>query len=332
MKTNSTLKTSLTTSLILLATSTAAFAQVQSQQYETQQVNIQEGNLVNNIGSFHLKGEGVVEALSQSKPYFADERKVMLGFSIGAAPTQEGIPGTHNVPDPSDLIKNAYSTATVIARALEKAQTLDSGARIRHFEAVAKRVVAVSGKSDTEQAVRMTMNRAVDTANNVIAIMGRNTDYVRDLIGLFYEENFKLAAAYANNPVNLSYFGNEAFTTDRESVSLAEFGRVYATMMWNFSAGLTSDSSKAVFLMKMMGYFGWDLNLDLKRTSYRELIADIYLMQTEDPAYLAVLEKLRNKQEPSQAQLAGLRNSVRQIYDRIIPTFQQAGTKVGMVR
>ena len=147
-----------------------------------------------------------------------------------------------------------------------------------------------------------------------------------------YVYNFELAQKFASLQRKLIYHGGPSVDPLQPTHPIADFGRMYNLLMRKFIAGLTTDQAKAVILMKSMGYLGWDLNLDLRRTGFRSLVADIYYMQTEDPSYLAVLEKLQRKQPVTPDELAALSAAVGQIEDRIIQVFENVYPGLQMAR
>ena len=150
---------------------------------QTSQVTVElKTELTLNISSYHLSQQNVMGAVKSEPIYFSEERKVMLGFTTGQPATQEGIPGTQNVPDPFDLIRQAYSTSERLERALQSADLAREEDQIKILREAAKSIVLSSGEAETERPVRMALNRAVDTADNVIKIIGDNTEYARNLL------------------------------------------------------------------------------------------------------------------------------------------------------
>lgn len=244
---------------------------------------------------------------------------------------KEGIPESHVIPDPKPLISEAYTTATLLQRAIEEAQSLPTdGAKIQHFEMMAKRIVVRSGSNPWEQAIRMAMNRSMDVMNAVLPHAGNNSEFVASWGAQFYEENFELAIALLNNPATLdSRDGANRASRDQKGghLSIAEFGRIYSQLLLRASASLTSGSLKAVLRMKMISFLGWDINQDLRRQdpNLKEILADISALQTEDQDYAAVLHCLTQRQEPDPQNLTQLISKTARILDRVVPAFRAAG-------
>lgn len=318
---------------VLLLTQFAVPGFSQTSTMDTAGIRVElKTELTINIGSYHLSQNHVMQATKNEPIYFSEERKVMLGFTIGQPATQEGIPGTQNVPDPFDLIRQAYTTSERLERALQSADLAREEDQIRVLREAAKSIVLSSGGSETERPVRMALNRAVDTADNVYRIIGDNTEYARNLLIRFYRANFEFALASANEHSKMIYVGQTEQNPNVRITPIAEFGRRYNLLMRKFTAGLTTDQATAVILMKSMGYFGWDLNLDLARTSFKNLIADIYFLQTTNPSYLRVLRSLEMKQPPASQDVADLSAAISQIEDRIIPAFDRTYPGLHMAR
>lgn len=303
--------------------------------------------IVDDLSNMHLKSNVLNSAGDLSMPkYFSEERKVLLGLSKWSPPTQEGIPGTHALPDPKELVKTAYTPARMIERALENVSTLPMGERVLAFETWSKRIIERSGANPAEQAVRITLNRAVDISNGIIKVLvhdksvsegksvGEVASRVYELAASylvnFYVANFQLALSYANNPCILTAQGLTDVSESLSQVSLAEFGRVYSTLLFRFSNSLAmSDTAKAIMLIKLTGYLGWDFNLDLRRREdgLKEILADIYLLQTEDPTYDNILSGLKNRIPPTQSALAQLRSKINLILIRVPDALKSAGIR-----
>lgn len=288
------------------------------------------GDIVGNIVRNHLPAEALEgsQVTRSSRPYFSHERESLQRLSMGPSPTQEGIPGTHGIPDPKALTEGAYSTASLLQRAIEEANRIpDDGPRIQHYERMAIRIVRKSGTNPWEQTVRMTMNRAVDVTKGALGIAGNNPELVSAWCANFYRMNFELASAYVNNPNKLEEGDRSNRQSFAQALSIAEYGRIYAQLLIRASASLTSGSSKAVIRLKLLGFLGWDLNLDLRRadSNLKELLADIFELQTEDQDYSVVLKSLELGEEPNSSSMSRLLSKISIILDRVAPAFQRAG-------
>lgn len=253
------------------------------------------------------------------------QNRTLGRFSRGAAPSREGLPSPGDLPDPTENLENAYTTTTLIELAIDQAQVLSLGDRIRHYEKMAEQIVAKSAQRSNEETVRMTLNRAVDVVNSILNVMGQNPSLIAQWTANFYEENFKLAKMFANNPSTLMQKGslNSSFTY--HVISIAEFGRIYSTLLWRFSTSLTSATSKAIMLMKLVGFLTYDVNLDLARDneSLKEVLADLVHLQEQNANYQKILDQLDANTEPTTVNL--LRSDVYYILQKLPARLQKAG-------
>ncbi len=253
--------------------------------------------------------------------------RTLSRFSRGAAPTREGLPSPGDLPDPSENIEAAYTTATLIDLALDRTQVLPLGERISHFEKMASDIVSKSASRPNEEVVRMTLNRSVDVVNAILAVMGQNPSLIAQWTTNFYEENFKLAKMFANNPSQLQQRGSASFSGYMTSLSIAEYGRIYSSLLWRFSTSLTSQTSKAIMLMKLVGYLGYDINLDLARDSdsLKEVLADIVNLQQHNANFQRILNQLDENTEPTTVSL--LRSDVYYILQKLPERLARAGIR-----
>ena len=281
------------------------------------------------LGAIKDLGE-VTRAVQKAAP---TDFSVFQQLRLGPPLSGEGIPVPNDQPDVRDLVESAYSTPKLIEKALKDAQGKGIGQRIRTYENYAGRILRRSGQKTTEILVRLTLNRSVDVMQTVLPIAGNNPDAIALWAANFYEESFNLAAMLANNPAVASYTGDVTDVAQfLQNVSLAEFGRIYSSLLFRFTASLSSDSSKAVMLMKLVGYLGWDCNNDLRRREVKEVIADIYSMQHDPGPYQGAVETIARGLEPRRGDLANLRNDVFELLKTLPQRFQEAGIPVLMAR
>lgn len=226
----------------------------------------------------------------------------------------EGIPQTGDLPTIDSTTDSAYSTTTLIQKTIQQARELPMGQRILFYQNAVDRIVKKSGPIPTEQIVRFILNRSVDVMSAALPVAGNNPDLVAQWAANFYEENFVLALAFANNPRCFEGTPVPDVGTILKTISFAEFGRIYSTLMFKFSSNLVSRSAKGLMLIKSIDYLQWDLNQDLRRreNGIRESIYDLQVIKTELIAYRNLQLKLSLKEEPEQADLAQTR---RQFYD-----------------
>ncbi len=237
--------------------------------------------------------------------------KVLRSLSIGVPPSSEGIPGQESEPSASDLLNTRYNTSTLIRRALVDAQRKPVGPRIQFYEQKAAQIIKNSGQLPDEQATRIVLNRAIDVVQTTLKSAGNNSELIANIVAQFYKNSFEIALAYVNNPPN----SMEGF------FPRAEVGIYFARFLWSNQAGLTSDSLKAITLIKLLGYLGQDLNSDLQRrkTLYREALVDIYDIQNNETAYSNIMDSLKNQQEPRSSDVAGLRVRVNNMLELLSP-------------
>lgn len=238
----------------------------------------------------------------------------------GIVNPHEGIPQAgDNGPGTSELLDNAYPSVELIKRAIKKREYMAIGQRIPYMEHEAKHICVASHNRTDEMLMRYVLNRAVDTVSFILPVYGRNTDEVARALSNFYLESFQLAAGYASNRVGLVAdvsLGAEYDSAEYlKKISMAEFGRTYAVLLWRYSQSLSSTSSKAILLMRLLTYMGWDMNMDLKRREpgIKMTIYDIYELQ-QSPQYNNILAALQAGYEPRNADVAYLRMGIDDIF------------------
>ena len=289
----------------------------------------------NSLDEQRLSQAQVIDLFDSSKQTAkaTSDLEYFAGLNVAPPPSNEGLPSPTNSDEQGDIssiINNAYSSADLIAQALQERQNMPLGQRIQYLEERATDIIRISANRPTEILLRLTLNRSVDLTHHILPIMGYNTEELARELANFYRENFEMAASFGNNKIGVE----SRFTTGDQdesgvahflrTVSIAEYGYAYANLMWNYSLGLSSGGSKAVILMRMLGYLGWDFNADLRRREkpIAQTIADIYLLQ-HSPLYQRILNTLASGNEPTQNDTAELRSRIFSIKEKIPARLQE---------
>jgi hypothetical protein len=203
-----------------------------------------------------------------------------------------------------------YTTPSLLTETLDKALTLPVGERIAHFELMSREIVRISKQQNraNEEFVRITLNRGVDVAQAILPIMGVNTQYIAGILANFYQKHFDLAKSMLN-----------------AKPASAEFGRIYSTLLWRFSAGLTSKAAKAIMLSKVLAFLSYDIKADpnRERASLKEVVADINRLRFENPNYQKVHQDLNNDVDPET--INQLKSDVTFILHKLPGRLQNAG-------
>jgi hypothetical protein len=277
----------------------------------THKTHAEQNEIVIDLRALNLPDSVTVES---TKLDYTDE--VLQKIRLQPAPGVEGVRKTELPNSPAPQV---YSTARVIQKALEDAALLPIGEKISHFENSVKKVLATSGTRRHELIARMTLNRAVDTMNTVLPIAGNNPDEVARFVANFYTEAFKLALGFTTNQMHIQ----SVITFDefyKNNLYIAEYGRMFFTLMYRFSMNANiSDSSKSVLMIKGLGYLGWDLKLDLRAREQmvRETLADIYTLQKEDRNLNSILASMDQGYEPTQSDVNKLRGKIFKILETL---------------
>lgn len=259
----------------------------------------------------------IVQNLNQGVPvetqYFVDQTGVPYDL--------EGVPSNFTTsPQPNVFV--GYSTAEMIKVTLEEAQLVIDGERLNHYLDSMEFVKEISGNNGTEVLARTVLNRAKDIIDLTLPIVGYNYDMLRGFYNLFLKESYVLSAAYLNNRIGIQGYLSSSFNTSVseyiETYSMADFSFQYAQMLLKYSQSLTTESSQAIILSRLLSYIVWDLNLDLRRRSpgILQTLSDIYRLQRTQ-VYRAPLMNIENDLEPTQAQVARLRSRIQMILDRM---------------
>ncbi|HWU43072.1 MAG TPA: hypothetical protein VN132_06530 [Bdellovibrio sp.] len=223
-------------------------------------------------------------------------------------------------PDVTDVLDTAYSTSTLLTKALEESRELPLGERIKFFRESVASILKKSGKDPLEEPVRLTLTRARDMMDSAIKIAGENPELIAQWSANFYKTAFELAVGFANNPTVILTKDSSAETANYlKKTSIAQFGYYFSTMLWRYQANLTSDSSKAYILVRMLGYLGQDFNNDLRRreNNFKEILADIYKIQSRDVAYSKIIHSFSLEEAPQSPDVAALRVKVYRVWSGI---------------
>ncbi|MFS4458378.1 hypothetical protein [Bdellovibrio sp. HCB2-146] len=235
--------------------------------------------------------------------------------------------GQLDSPDPSSVIESAYTTTTLIQRALEDAKTLPLGPRIRHFEDAVAKIVRKSGQNPFEEPVRLTLQRSKSVGDLTLKVAGYNSELIAQWAANFYRTSFELALAYANNPCKIRTYQSTFASGNFSETSIAQYGFYYSSLLWRNQANIVSDSAKAVILVKLVGFLGQDLNNDLRRRTdgMREALADIYDIQNNDGAYRRIIASFSRNQQPNTSDVTALRVKVYKVWSQMAHRLSASG-------
>lgn len=225
----------------------------------------------------------------------------------------EGIPQAGL--DAGSLVNGAYRAVGLIKEVLAERMEYELGPRVPFMLERIPEILAASGRREDEMLLRFTLNRCQDMVAHLLPVSGHNYDEIGRWAANFIKQHFELAAAYGNNRyVVNSIFAERRTLSGVQAMESADFGRIYATLLWESSIGLNSDTAKAVTLMKLLSFLGWDLNNDLRRREDRiaQSIRDVYRAQ-HGPEYKRVFDLLRRGREPRGEVLAALRSKVERV-------------------
>ncbi len=333
------MKTQITIKVLTLGLLMGTFSQAQviNNQAQTQNVTVNvivkprnAAETLRSLESQILTDNQVGDLLGtnrQSVP--VSDIQLYTKINIPAAISSEGLPSAYdNKPiDSDELINSAYSSPELITKALDERVDYAMGERLDHFERQSIRIINVSANRKNEEFMRIALNRGVDLVHHILPSYGKNTDEAARHLANFYKQNFEFAASMANNSASMESIlsGQIEMSTYTKTRSIAEFGRMYSNLLWRYSDGLSSQSSKAILLMRLIGYLGWDLNMDLKRNSkpIAKLIADVYELQ-HSKTYADILKSLKANKEPAAPAVSNLRYKVYKILEEVPARLREA--------
>jgi len=260
-----------------------------------------------------------VGVLATSLSAHADGAGWVANMTKGSLATQQ--PGE---PDAKELIDSAYTTATLLTRALEQSTSIPLGQRIIFFRKSISAIIEKSGQNPTEEPVRLTLQRAQEVIDPALQIASEDPQQNQDSIAQwganFYKNSFELAVAFVNNPSVIVTKDNESKVVNYyKRTSIAQFGYYFSTLLWRDQSNLTSDSSKAYILVKMLGYLGQDFNNDLRRNQgpFKETMADIYQIQANDVNYSNIIHSFSLEERPNAKDVTGLRVKVYKVWSAV---------------
>lgn len=204
----------------------------------------------------------------------------------------------------------------------------DIGPRIPLFEVRALQIIEASKKRgivNGELLMRLTLARCVDLAHHIIPTGSKNAQGLAVVVSSIYEECFKFAWSLANTNQVLKTLatatGQVSSNLEANELPQAIYGQMFAAMMIKYSRNLgLSDSAKSFFVMRLLGYLGWDLNSDYMRRTFRPAIVRIAQLQ-KDQVYNDIIEVTGGSfpREPSVGLWNRLNSKWRDVYD-LLPT------------
>lgn len=237
-------------------------------------------------------------------------------------------------PKNETLLASAYSMKTLLVKALDDARSIPLGPRIQFYMQRTELVLQQKYQAPHERYARLALERSHELAKVTLDVAGQNAELVAQWSANFYRTSFELAISLLNNPRAIRSSQGASETSDYlKSVSLAQFGYFYSTLLWRNTANVTSDTAKAVMLLRMVHFLGQDFNSDLRRREprFREVIADIYFLQKEDISYARVVTALQQMQEPQAADLAALRVKVYKIWTSLASKLSETGVETKFI-
>lgn len=226
-----------------------------------------------------------------------------------------------------DIIKEGLTPMELIEDTLKEVhRDQDLGPRIPLFEMRALQIIDASKKRgylNGEFLMRLTLARCVDLAHHVIPTGSNNANGLAVIVGGMYEECFSFAWSLANTNQILKSLAvggvptGVAYELQANELPQAIYGQLFASMMIKYSRQLgLSDSAKSFFIMRLVGYLGWDLNSDYMRRTFRPVIVRIANLQ-KDPVYneIMVVTGGSAPREPGLGLWNKLNSKWRDIYD-----------------
>lgn len=252
----------------------------------------------------------------------------LTGVPFGSYINMDGIPETFTQGSSPDLLYRGYTSIEMIKTTLEEARFEAGSNRLRFLIDQIDEITKISSQKPNEVLTRIVLNRARDIVNHTLPIVGHNTEFIISFYNRFLIESYNMAAMYVNNQVGLESYltdSNDSENADPsklvnfiQNVSMATFTYQYAKMLLKYTESLSTDSSKAIMLARLVSYIVWDLNLDLDRRDegISMTLTDIHLLQRKG-VYKRPLMAIAHDSEPTQAQVARLRSEVNKILDRM---------------
>lgn len=264
--------------------------------------------LVRSLRSFELPMKGQFATQDQGRDYM---KSVLDQLRIQDLPGTEGV---SRIELPDNPVPLQFNTGRVILEALKKAETLPMGQKIRHYDSAVKKVLRTSFKRDGERTARMTLNRAFDVVNTVLAMT--NTPEAHALYAAnLYETAFQLALSQVNSDVSI-YKVVDIEKETKKVLFLGDYGVMFSKLMESYmSHANITNAHRAVMVIKALGYLAWDLRLDVRGMNNRSesvsnVLVKIYELQKEDPDMQGLLAALERGNEPNLASLRRVADQV----------------------
>lgn len=294
--------------------------------------------LAQSLDQQRLQKQGFTEAsvnqLQQSLPLPMSDVRFYGGYVMPSPPSTDGIPLGHWFQNSGlENIQGIYTTREILAETLQlcRETAQDYGPLLTCYEQGVATILAVSGQRKDEEIARIILNRAVDTVHHVLPVAGKQRVEIARVLGNYYKSQFHRAAAFLNQShllntrfeaeLGILHSSDEPYdangindvvdpTPTLMYVSSAEAGRLQFADMYRMSTNLSlSESAQAIFLMRGLGYLGFDLTADpLSRDRFiRQLILGVMQAQ-ESPVYNRILTSFANSEEPKISDKDALQN------------------------
>ena len=245
--------------------------------------------VTNSLQKQVLSDDEIADILQAKRPARpVSDLELVARLGVKPPISNEGIPSLARPEVPVGVMPGVDRAVELIEPALKERRDLPMGERIDFLSEKAAEIIQFSGQVDPEILMRLTLNRSVDLINHVAPIAGRNPPYLARLFANHLVKTFHRAASYGNNNVGVT---SEVFSTSKNTgaigrqISLADFGRVHAESVLRFAQDPTfPPEARAIVLMRLLGYLGWDFNTDLLRREppLARTITEIYRLQHSD--------------------------------------------------
>lgn len=212
-----------------------------------------------------------------------------------------------------ELIDEAYDSVDLINKALNDRLEYQYAGRISFLHEKSLDIIEKSEVRTDEALLRISLRRTGQIGREVLTIMGKNNEENLRWLSHFYKNGFESAARLIN--ANYMLVGDlqylDEYDSSKRYLTSAEFGRMEALRLWEYTSGLESDASKAILLVRLVSYLGTDLKNDLRRreAGIAKSLADIYYLQ-KSASYKKVVRSIQAGVIPERDDVAKLRRSI----------------------
>ncbi|GEM_PF-3807466 len=212
-----------------------------------------------------------------------------------------------------ELIDEAYDSVDLINKALNDRLEYQYAGRISFLHEKSQDIIAKSEAKTDEALLRLSLKRTAQIGKEILTVMGRNNEENLRWLSHFYKNGFENAARLIN--ANYILVGDiqylDEYDSSKRYLTSAEFGRMEALRLWEYSSGLESDTSKAILLVRLVSYLGTDLKNDLRRreSGIAKSLADVYYLQ-KSASYKKVVRSIQGGMIPERDDVAKLRRSI----------------------